>query len=128
MASPNNKMKQEIVSTLKREFKGLEKENIILVLLEKDKLVFKKIKNISKSKVVHFVGEPNEYLNMLKDTQFLSDTPKYKLLGLAHNHPNSEAVPSQLDLDNWRYDIDYYIYSNLTNELKVYDKNGNTNR
>ncbi len=112
------------LNSLKKEFENLNKEKIILILLNKNEVVFKEITNISDCNVIHYIGQQKEYYDVLKDTQFLSDKPKFLLIGIAHNHPYHEAIPSQTDLDNWFYNIPYFIYSNKTGELKVYDKGG----
>lgn len=116
-------MDNDIINGLKDLL--VTKERIILILKDKkEQLIFKEIENISDFQKVHYIGKPNEYFEILKDTQFLSDNPKYELIGIAHNHPNHEATPSTTDLDNWFFDIIYPIYSNKTNELKVYNKKG----
>ena len=119
-------MKQSLINlnSLKKEFENLTREKIILILLNKKKVIFKEITNISDSKTIHYIGQHKEYYNILKDTQFLSDKPKFLLIGTAHNHLYGEAIPSQIDLNNWYYDIPYFIYSNKTGELRVYDKGG----
>ncbi len=112
------------LNSLKKEFENLKREKIVLILLDKNKIVFKEVTNISKNTIIHYIGHHKEYYEILKDTQFLSDKPKFKLMGIAHNHPEGEATPSKIDLDNWFYDILYFIYSNKTNELKIYNRKG----
>lgn len=119
-----NKEIKEIKTELKEKFKNADKERIVLILNKNGKLVFKEITNISDMKPVHYIGQHKEYFEVLKDTQFLSDKPKWMLIGIAHNHPFHEAIPSQTDLENWFYDILYFIYSNKTDELKIYEKGG----
>ncbi len=111
-------------NSLKKEFENLTQEKIVLILLDKNEVVFREITNISDNKTGHYIGQQKEYYDILKDTQFLSDNPKFRLIGTAHNHPFSEAIPSKTDLDNWFYDIPNFIYSNTTGDLKVYDNGG----
>lgn len=112
------------LNSLRKEFENLTQEKIVLILLDKKKVVFREITNISDNKRGHYVGQQKEYFEILKDTQFLSDDPKFRLIGTAHNHPFSEAIPSQTDIENWFYDIPNFIYSNKTKKLRVYDNEG----
>ena len=115
---------KEIVKTLKNDFKDKNREEVILILKNKKGLVFKKIKNISESSIIHLEGEHKEYFNILRNTQFLSNKPKYILIGIAHNHPFYSEKPSETDLKNWFYDVVYFIYSNKLNKFGIYNKKG----
>jgi len=114
----------EMKTELRKEFENAKRERIVLILRKGKNIIFKGIQNISLCKKIHYIGEYKEYIDTLKDTQFLSDNPKFDLIGIAHNHPHHEATPSNIDLDNWFYDILYFIYSNKTDKLEVYNKEG----
>jgi len=114
-----------IVDFLFKRFENQQEEIIVMILKNSSGgLIFKEIENTSENKGCHYFGEKSEYYEILKETKFMSDKPKYELLGIAHNHPSFIAYPSSTDLKYMFYDISYFIYSDQDRKMNVFNNKG----
>ena len=83
--------------------------------------------NVSSNKMSHYIPDPNQWLNTLNRTTFMSKEAKLDLIGVFHTHPNSAPIASVTDINEAGYEGLYWIYSPSFKSSKFYYYDGEEN-
>lgn len=88
---------------------------------------FVPVTNVSPMPGVHYIPDPNEFLNnVLKRTTHFSNDAEKDLIGIFHTHPNSPPRPSIIDIQEASYLGAYIIYSPRFKEMNTFYSDGET--
>ena len=87
---------------------------------------FVQVTNVSSMLRVHYIPDPNEFLNVLKRTTHFSNDAEKDLIGIFHTHPYSPPNPSIIDIMEASYLGAYIIYSPKFKEMNTFYCDGET--
>ena len=73
---------------------------------------------------VHYVPDPNEFFQVLKQTTLMNKGAKKDFIGIFHTHPNHIAQPSVTDIYGAGYAGFYPIFSLLEKKTNVFFYDG----
>lgn len=98
------KIKDEIITFCD----NTDDESVGVVVKKDGKEMFVPFTNISDGKAVHYVAEPQEFYNVLKDTELFEG--KDKIVCFVHSHPFGMKNPSGIDIAEAYHNYPYLIY------------------
>lgn len=78
------------------------------------------VTNVSQFPRSRYIPDPQEFMNILQHTSFIDKSKPVDFLGIYHNHPDSPAIPSRVDIQGTGYAGVYPIYSNKTKTTAYY--------
>jgi len=79
------------------------------------------VDNIStKAKEVDYVMQPQQMMNVMRETSFIDKKSKVDLIACIHSHPNGLPIPSSIDINRAEYDWVYLIYAPKIDDVKAY--------
>jgi len=82
---------------------------------------FYQITNITNGlEIIDYQMNPQEVMNVLKNTTKFNKKADKELVGIWHTHPNGVAVPSYIDVDRVAYPVPYIIFGLGENKMKTY--------
>ena len=91
---------------------GINKDN------ELRGLEFHQVENISKyDSEIDYQMNPQQVMNILKNTKKFNKKLNIELIGIVHSHPNGLAFPSMVDINQVAYKLPYLIFGVAENKL-----------
>ena len=83
------------------------------------------IENVSKEVPKwDYVMDPNQYMNVLKETTLFNKKSTIELTAMFHTHPNGLPIPSQFDVTGATWYTVYLIYGVIKNSMTAWFWNG----
>jgi proteasome lid subunit RPN8/RPN11 len=103
-----NQIKKIVFGTLN----GREKELCGVIVLVKDKIKVRQVKNIVRSSQHEdYIMCPIDLSEQSHDTDLFRDIAENTFIGFWHTHPSWSSLPSQIDIRNCFFNRRYFIYS-----------------
>jgi proteasome lid subunit RPN8/RPN11 len=82
---------------------------------------FHPIDNVSKEPYKwDYVMDPNQYMNVLKNTTLFNKKSAIELTAIFHTHPNNLPIPSQYDIIGAAWYTAYLIYGIATDSMAAW--------
>lgn len=101
-------LKENIREEIQTFCDNCDAESVGVVLEERGRQVFMPFTNISDSAIIHYVAEPQEFYDLLKNTTLFGG--KKKIVCFVHSHPTGIKNPSGTDIEHAYHNYPYLIY------------------